>query len=162
MRWQFCISFWYSLCKPAHEKTPGPIIYAKTSPQSISSHTLVEFKLGGWYHLWDILPNDESPGRLGAWEAYLPSGASYLVFSLQCLGIVRIGVTVGVSLGCHGWWYGFLPQIVFELLIWGNVTNIVAMYYFPEAVFVCREDSLVNQILFRDTASMLQQVPRFA
>lgn len=83
----------------------------------------MELNLGGWYHhLWDILPNDESPGRLGAREAYLPSRASYLVFSLQCLGESPNRCRWGCRLGVPAKVLWIFAQIVFELLIWENVT----------------------------------------
>lgn len=104
---QFCIASGIQFANLDMKKTPGPIIYAKTSPtQRISSHTLVEFNLGDLVSPLGTSFHDESPGRLGAWEAHLPSRASYLVFSLQCLGeLSDLGVGCG-AMRC----YGFLPR----------------------------------------------------
>ena len=103
---QFCISFWYSLCKPGHEKNPGKHLPNQSPVIPWWSWTLVV----GITTFGTSFQTTNHQVVLEPGKRIFHPVLRILSSPFSALESLRIGVVGGVGWGCQQRCYGFLPR----------------------------------------------------
>lgn len=103
---QFCINFWYSLCKPGHEKNPGKHLPNQSPVIPWWSWTLVV----GITTFGTSFQTTNHQVVLEPGKRIFHPVLRILSSPFSALESLRIGVVGGVGWGCQQRCYGFLPR----------------------------------------------------